>query len=59
MVQSALIVETNAKFRSNLIPAGKYIVEIVGQKEDEQTVSVTRCLREHAVLAFFYSTFFR
>ena len=53
IVQSALIAETNAKFHSNLIPAGQSIVEIVGQNEDEPIVSVTRRLRERKVLAFF------
>jgi hypothetical protein len=52
-VQSALIVVTNAKFRSNLIPADQYIAEIVGQKEDEQIVFVTRSLRERIVLTVF------
>jgi len=53
-VQSALIAVTNVKFRSNLILAGQSIVEIVGQKEDEQVVSVTRRLRERIVSTFFY-----
>jgi hypothetical protein len=59
IVQSALIAVTNVKFRSNLILAGQSIVEIVGQKEDEQVVSVTRRLREHIVSTFFISTFFK
>ena len=54
IVQSALIAVTNVKFRSNLILAGQSIVEIVGQKEDEQVVSVTRRLRERIVSTFFY-----
>jgi hypothetical protein len=58
-VQSALIAVTNVKFRSNLILADQSIVEIVGQKEDEQIVSVTRRLRERIVSTFFISTFFK
>jgi predicted acyltransferase len=57
IVQSALIAVTNVKFRSNLILAGQSIVEIVGQKEDEQVVSVTRRLRERIVLTFLLSHF--
>jgi hypothetical protein len=53
IVQSALIAVTNVKFRSNLILAGQSIVEIVGQKEDEHVVSVTRRLRESIVSTFF------
>ena len=41
IVQSALIVIANVKFHSNLTRADPYTVEIVGQNEDEQTVSVT------------------
>ena len=58
-MQSALIAVTNVKFRSNLILAGQSIVEIVGQKEDEQVVSVTRRLRERIVSTFLFSTFFK
>ena len=54
IVQSALIAVTNVKFHSNLILADQSIVEIVGQKEDEQVVSVTRRLRERIVSTFFY-----
>ena len=46
MVQPALIVETNAKFRSNLIPTDQSIVEIVGQNEDAQIVSAIKRLRK-------------
>ena len=42
MVQYVLIAETNVKFRSSLTQADQYIVEIVGQKEDELIVSVTK-----------------
>jgi len=59
IVQSALIAVTNVKFRSNLILAGQSIVEIVGRKEDEQVVSVTRRLRERIVSTFLFSTFFK
>ena len=59
IVQSALIAVTNVKFHSNLILAGQSIVEIVGQKEDEQVVSVTRRLRERIVSTFLFSTFFK
>ena len=52
-MQSALIAVTNVRFRSNLILADQSIVEIVGQKEDEQVVSVTRRLRERVVSTFF------
>jgi hypothetical protein len=52
-VQSALIAETNVKFRSNLIPADQSIVEIVGQKEDGHVASVTRRLRKRIVLTIF------
>ena len=59
IVQSALIAVTNVKFHSNLILADQSIVEIVGQKEDEQVVSVTRRLRERIVSNFLFSTFFK
>ena len=59
IVQSALSAVTNVKFRSNLILAGQSIVEIVGQKEDEHVVSVTRRLRERIVSTFFIITFFK
>jgi len=58
IVQSALNAVTNVKFHSNLILAGQSIVEIVGQNEDEQVVSVTRRLREHIVSTFFYFSHF-
>jgi len=54
IVQSALNAVTNVKFHSNLILADQSIVEIVGQKEDELVVSVTRRLRERIVSTFFY-----
>ena len=53
IVQSALNAVTNVKFHSNLILADQSIVEIVGQKEDEQVVSVTRRLRERIFSTFF------
>ena len=58
MMQYALIAEQNVKFRSNLIPRDQYIVEIVGQKEDEQVVSVTKHLLERKVLTFFIFSYF-
>ena len=54
-VQSALIAGTSAKFHSNLILADQFIVEIVGQKEDEQEDTVTRRSHERVVTIFFYS----
>jgi hypothetical protein len=54
MVQSALSAVKSAKFHSNLIPAGQFIVETVGQKEDEQVVSVIRRLRERIFSTSFY-----
>ena len=54
-VQSALIAGTNAKFHSNLILADQSIVEIVGQKEDEQEDTVTRRSHERVITTFFYS----
>lgn len=59
IVQSALIAVTNAKFHSNLTLADQSIVETVGQKEDEQVVSVIRRLRESIVSTFLLSTFFK
>ena len=59
IVQSALSVVKNVRFHSNLILADQSIVEIVGQKEDEQVVSVTRRLRERIVSTFFFSIFFK
>jgi len=53
-MQSALIAVTNVKYHSNLIPTDQSIVEIVGQKEDEHVVSVTRRLRERTFSASFY-----
>jgi hypothetical protein len=53
IVQSALIAVTNVKFHSNLILADQSIVEIVGQKEDEQEDTVTRRLLERIVTTFF------
>ena len=57
IVQSALIAVTNVNFHSNLILADQSIVETVGQKEDEQVVSVTRRLRERIVSTFYFSHF--
>ena len=54
ILQSALSVVKNVRFHSNLTPAGQSIVEIVGQKEDEHVVSVTRRLRERIFSASFY-----
>ena len=53
IMQSALSAVKNVRFHSNLIPADQSIVETVGQKEDEQVVSVTRRLRERVVSTFF------
>ena len=55
IVQSALIAVTNVKFHSNLILADPSIVEIVGQKEDNQEDTVTRRSSERIVTTFFYS----
>ncbi len=55
IMQSALIAVTNVKFRSSLILADQFIVEIVGQKEDEQEDTVTRRSLERVVTTFFYS----
>jgi hypothetical protein len=54
IVQSVLIAVTNVRFHSNLILADQSIVEIVGQKEDEQVVSVTRRLCERIFFNLFY-----
>jgi len=59
MMLSALSAVKNAKFHSSLIPADQSIVEIVGQKEDEHAVSVTKHLRERIVSTFFIITFFK
>jgi len=56
-VQSALSAVKNAKFHSSLTQTGQSIVEIAGQKEDEQVVSVTSRLREHIFSKFFYFFF--
>jgi hypothetical protein len=58
-VQSALSAVKNVRFHSSLIPADQSIVEIVGQKEDEHVVSVTRRLRERTFSTFFFSIFFK
>ena len=57
-MQSALIVVTNVKFRSSRIQADLFIVEIVGQNEEEREDSVTK--RHHEPIgstSFFVSTF--
>jgi len=53
IMQSALSAVKNVRFHSNLILADQSIVEIVGQKEDEQVVSVTRRLCERIFSTFF------
>jgi hypothetical protein len=58
MVQAALIVETNAKFRSNLIPTDQSIAEIAGQKEDEPIVSVIKRLRKPHSFNLFSLSYF-
>jgi len=58
-MQSALSAAKNVKSHSNLIPADQSIAEIVGQKEDEPVVSVTRRLRERTFSTFLLSTFFK
>lgn len=57
IMQSALIAVKNVRFHSSLIPTDQSIVEIVGQKEDEHVVSVTRCLRERTFPTVLFSTF--
>ena len=59
MVQSALSAVKNVRCHSNLTPTDQSIVEIVGQKEDEQVVSVTRRLRERTFSTVLFSTFFK
>ncbi len=60
IMQSALIVVTNAKFHSNLTLADQSTVEIVGQKEDEQEDIVTRRSCERIVTTFFhFQNFFK
>jgi predicted DNA-binding helix-hairpin-helix protein len=54
MMQSALSAVNNVRYHSSLIPTDQSIVEIVGQREDEQVVSVTRRLRERIFLTSFY-----
>jgi hypothetical protein len=59
MMQSALSAVKNVRFHSNLTQTDQSIVEIVGQKEDEHVVSVTRRLRERIFPNFsIFSTFF-
>lgn len=58
-MQSALSAVKNVRSHSNLIPTDQSIVEIVGQKEDEQVVSVTRRLRERTFPTVLFSTFFK
>jgi hypothetical protein len=57
IMQSALSAVKNVKDHSNLILADQSIVEIVGQKEDEHVVSVTRRLREHRFSTILFSTY--
>lgn len=57
IMQSALIAVKNVRFHSSLIPTDQSIVEIVGQKEDEHVVSVTRCLRERTFPTVYFPHF--
>jgi len=59
IMQSAPSAAKNVKSHSNLIPADQSIAEIVGQKEDEHAVSVTRCSRERVFSTSLFSTFFK
>jgi hypothetical protein len=56
-VQSVLSAAKNVKFHSSLTQTDQSIVEIVGQKEDEQVVSATKRLREHIFSKLFYFFF--
>jgi hypothetical protein len=59
IVQSVLIVVANVKLHSNLTRADQFTVEIVGQNEDKQIVSVTRRLSERVVSTFPFPHFLK